>query len=258
MTGFDVDWLALREPADLRARDKKLATRFGETVAALSGAPTILDLGCGTGATVRALEPVVPETARWHLVDNDPALLEVAQNAVPRAEFERTDIAADLDVIDRIAPQAVTASALFDLVSAVWIERFAAKAAQNRAVVYVALTYDGRDRWSPPHPVDDTIRAAFHADMRRDKGFGPSLGTDASQALEAALRTVGYRVFAAASPWRLGTEDRALIATLADGMASVLGANIADPQLMADWHRSRRSADRVVIGHTDILALPPT
>ncbi|WP_370582807.1 methyltransferase domain-containing protein [Paracoccus sp. NBH48] len=45
--------------------------------------PVVLDLGCGTGSTLRTLGPHLPDNARWHLVDNDPALLERAATEAP-------------------------------------------------------------------------------------------------------------------------------------------------------------------------------
>ena len=53
--GFSPTWLSLREPADRRARSADL----GETLArhlARRERPLILDLGCGTGSNLRALE----------------------------------------------------------------------------------------------------------------------------------------------------------------------------------------------------------
>ena len=54
MSGFDKDWLTLRESADLRARDPQLlATAIGAIERAAH--PCVLDIGCGTGSTYRAL-----------------------------------------------------------------------------------------------------------------------------------------------------------------------------------------------------------
>ena len=46
---FSAEWLALREPADRAARDAGLLRR---AAAAAGPAPVIMDLGCGSGATV--------------------------------------------------------------------------------------------------------------------------------------------------------------------------------------------------------------
>ena len=77
---FDADWLELREPADRAARDSGLLA----AAAGYLGGALALDLGCGTGATVRAFGGV----GRWRLVDADPALLEIAgARAVPRPRW---------------------------------------------------------------------------------------------------------------------------------------------------------------------------
>ena len=43
-----------------------------------TGALSIVDLGSGTGSTVRALSARLPTTQAWRLVDNDPVLLAEA------------------------------------------------------------------------------------------------------------------------------------------------------------------------------------
>ena len=56
MTGFSADWLALREPYDIGARNPHV---LDAVVASLAGnnQVRIVDLACGTGSTVRALAP---------------------------------------------------------------------------------------------------------------------------------------------------------------------------------------------------------
>ena len=46
------------------------------------------------------------------------------------------------------------------------------------------LTYDGREAWAPPHPLDAEVLPAFHRDQGRDKGLGgPALGPAAAETL---------------------------------------------------------------------------
>ena len=54
VSGFSADWLTLREPYDLRARSREVIAAVAALVAALPSVH-IVDLACGTGATVRAL-----------------------------------------------------------------------------------------------------------------------------------------------------------------------------------------------------------
>jgi len=74
MTRFSAEWLSLREPYDRAARNPSI---LGAVVDAFQGATSIrvVDLACGTGATLRALEARLPRRQNWQLVDNDLGLL---------------------------------------------------------------------------------------------------------------------------------------------------------------------------------------
>ncbi len=283
MTGFSSDWLALREPADHRARDRGLAEALASLLAARSGGTGsvgVVDCGCGTGSNLRALAPRLGPSQEWTLVDHDPALLAAARTALAdwadgaaehgaqllletggrriRVTFLSADLAADPAAILPPAPDLVTAAALFDLVSSAWIDRFADAVAATGAFFHTALSYDGTEAWLPPHPADAAMRAAFLAHQAGDKGFGEALGPGATAALEAAFARRGYAVRTAASPWRLGPEDRALIARLRDGQAqAVAETGLVPGAAIAAWAEARGRPDTTaVIGHRDLLAWP--
>ncbi|SET23465.1 hypothetical protein [Oceanicella actignis] len=254
MSGFALDWLDLRAPADRAARSMALARRLA---AWTGGAPlAAVDLGAGAGATVQALAPLAPRL-RWLLIDADAGLLAEARRRTG-ARTARADLSAP-DEVERLLAGArvVAASAFFDLCSEAWIARFV-RALPRDAAVLAALTYDGRERWSPADPAEPAALAAFHAHQRRDKGLGPALGPDAAPTLARMLRAAGWSVSAAPSPWRLGAGDAALIAALADGAAAAVGETGAlTAPTLERWRLARRAARQVEIGHVDILALPP-
>jgi SAM-dependent methyltransferase len=278
MSGFSADWLALREPADHRARSRDLLAALAEAFAGRDEI-TVVDLGCGTGSNLRACAPWLPRRQHWRLVDYDPALLAAARGRLSgwadhcamaggelhltRADrtiavsFVSVDLAADLDAALGSAPDLVTAAALFDLASAAWIERFVDAVVHRRAAFYTALTYNGVESWSPPHPADEAVTRAFHAHQRRDKGFGLSAGPQASDALVQAFTASGYEVRTAESPWRLGSTDDRLIEELAKGVAEAARetGRVEENDLIA-WLDARRTGAACVIGHTDLLALP--
>lgn len=258
MSGFSADWLALREPADRAARSRLL---IAELVAHLDGRiPRVADLGCGTGATLRALGQYLPDATEWRLVDADRALLDVARSRIPPDQsvaFRRLDLAADLEEALAGPLDLVTGSALVDLCSEAWLARLL-DAMPGGAALYMALSYDGQEVWWPPHGEEPRALAAFHAHMRADKGLGPALGPDGAGTLARMLSERGWQVRVAASPWELGPHDAALIAALADGAAAAVSETGAfDPASLGDWHVARRRARRVSIGHVDLLALPP-
>lgn len=278
MSGFSPDWLALREPADHRARHPALLEALSEH---LRGREVeVVDLGCGTGSNLRAVAPRLGPVQHWRLVDHDPRLLAAARARLAawadtaetpgedlvlrvagkrlRVSFHEADLARDPSAALGAAPDLVTAAALFDLVSPVWIETFSAAVAARRALFYTALTYDGVEHWEPPHPADAAMLQAFHAHQAGDKGFGPSAGPGASAALTAAFESRGYRVNAGASPWRLRAEAEApLMRELAAGAASAVRETDLVPEpMIGEWLQSRRAATACSVGHIDLLAVP--
>lgn len=273
MSGFEADWLDLRAEADARARDEAgvqralldaLADRLGQDDRAVA----VLDLGAGHGNNLRYLAPRVAAGLRrpqhWTLVDSDGGLLAAAAAPDPAAPIRiatmRWDLAKGAPGLPLAGCDLVTASALFDLVSADWVEEFAtACAAAAVPLGLFALSVDGRLDWTPEEPEDAEVAELFHGDMRRDKGFGPALGPDAPDALAAAFGTAGYSVERADSAWRLGPADTGLQTALIQGYAAA--AREASPARAAaidDWAARRaahaaRGAGRLTVGHADLL-----
>ncbi len=247
---FAAAWLDLREPADHAARDPGLLaaarTHLGDGLA--------VDLGCGTGSTIRAFGT---GPARWRLVDRDPALLTLAVARHPVAETAAADLR-NLGDLPLAGARLVTASALIDLVSRDWVEALADRLAALEAGLYAALSYDGEMSWTPALPEDAEATAAFNRHQRGNKGFGPALGPDAGRILAQAMARRGYHVRTAPSPWRLGSRCAELRAALTEGVGDAAGA--AGMSGVAAWFQARRAAvagtGSCVVGHIDLLAIP--
>ncbi len=259
MSAFTPDWLDLRAAADARARDDAL---LGEAAALLDAAdePLAVDLGCGTGAMLRAFAPRLARSVRWRLVDADPALLAEAarRHGGPLVETVELSLAGNV-LLPFEGATLVTASALFDLVSEAFVARLVATLASRNAALYAGLTYDGTTVWDSVHPLDGPVLDAFNRDQRRDKGFGPALGPTATEVLVRTLDRAGYQVRLAKSPWRLGPEDHALVAELARGMAGAAADGGLDRDAVDDWLAARIAAadgGHVEIGHDDLFARP--
>ncbi|HEX2724614.1 MAG TPA: SAM-dependent methyltransferase, partial [Beijerinckiaceae bacterium] len=240
MSGFSAEWLALREPADRRARNPEIAAALRARFAGQERV-SVIDLGCGAGSNLRATAAHLGPHQRWQLVDNDAALLAAARErlvqwadcAEPAGDtlrlskggchlevsFAKVDLAADLELALADPVDLVTAAALFDLVSIAWIEHFARIVVGRHIAFYTALTYNGVEAWEPPHAADGAVLAAFHAHQARDKGFGPSAGPAAIDALARDFLALGYEVMPGDSPWRLGADQAELIRELAHGIA---------------------------------------
>ncbi|OJF96221.1 methyltransferase domain-containing protein [Pararhizobium antarcticum] len=261
MSGFDTGWLALREPADKAARSKVLAT---ELVTHLDGlaAPTIMDIGCGTGSTYRSLSSRFPATARWQLVDYDQRLLHEAERLIGGAmvSYHQKDLT-NLASLELEGVNLVTASAFFDLCSGDFCEHLVERLASHKIGLYAALNYDGRISWSDPHERDGEIVSAFNRHQRSDKGFGAALGPQAAAHLDSSFASRGYRIAIADSTWRLDRSHSALQVAFLRGMISPVAevSNLSRNTLEAwlDFRLAKlHDGGRLDVGHVDLLALP--
>ncbi len=260
MSGFDTHWLDLREAADHSARDGNLRKRVIDHVAQAGEGALVVDLGAGTGSTLRALAPEALHW-RWRLIDNDPQLLAEARNR--HGDEARIDyIEAHLDDTSaKVFSDAslVTASALFDLVSESFLARLVAQLSQTEAGLYAALNYDGVCRWDGVHPMDEEVVAAFNSHQRRDKGFGTSLGPSAAPVLSSLLEDQGFQVTMAASPWRLDSKHADLQRQFISGMATaVMETELLGEEEINDWcaaRLERLESSGCLVGHWDLFAL---
>lgn len=238
---FSAEWLTLREPADHAARDPALLDAFRTRI---TPETRILDIGCGTGSTLRA----VARPAQWTLADHDPALLTEARRRHPDVRTLQIDLG-DLATLPRA--DLVTASALFDLCSAAFIADFITHLG-GRTGLYAALNYDGVMEWSDPHPLDSAVTAAFNRHQTRDKGFGPAAGPQAAQTLAKLCERAGLQTRLASSPWIL--HPGPLHSAFVTGVAEAATDMGVDTQ---DWLAARlASAGSCRVGHLDLLALP--
>jgi hypothetical protein len=275
--GFSPQWLALREPADRAARNPDV---LAACTAAFRGRQDlrIVDLGAGTGATLRALHGLLLPMQEWTLVDHDPDGLATARELLSRspeardadgdivldlagrslrARFRRHDLARGLpdDLQDA---DLVTASALFDLASPDWIEGLARALARNSVALLSMLTFDGTIRCQPGHGLDAPVAAAFGAHQKRDKGLGVASGPAAARGVARAVAAQGYRCVEGESPWHLA-QGNALRAKVVDGIAAAVAETaLVPPPDIAEWRDfARNEAETLTIGHADLFARPP-
>ena len=274
MTGFSIDWLDLREAADRRARNDKLlqqAILWLESAREQTAELSVVDLGAGTGSTLRAFSTAVEpdqKSLSWRLLDQDAGLLAEATSrhgASHRLQTYELDLT-DVPALPLEGADLITASALLDLVSADFIDTLAAalqsRCQQKPVGLYAALNYDGITRWTPTHPLDQVVLDAFNRDQRSNKGFGVALGPDAGLYMERMFSSLGFKVFSANSPWMLDGADNQLVDALISGIGDAIaqGSPLAAPDLLG-WIRFRKAHLRTgtcEVGHTDLLALPDT
>ena len=265
MSGFAAEWLALREPHDARARNVAIRDAVIAAVSDLDPI-NIVDLGCGTGAMLRMLSPLLPARQSWRLVDNDLGLLARAAASARPERAQATafplDLARDLEAALDGAVDLVTTTALLDLVSEEWLDRLVTEIAARRLPLYATLSYDGRVAFDPSDREDAAIIAAVNAHQRGNKGFGPALGPTAAAVAAKRFEALGYSVVHDTADWQFGPQDRDMQNELLAGWAGA--AREFDASLLGDilgWLTRRRdlvAAGRssMRVGHVDVFARP--
>ena len=265
MSGFSADWLALREPYDVRARNRDVLQSVAAAAAA-ADTVAVVDLACGTGSTLRAVAPRLPPRQDWRLVDNDLSLLAraAAGKAIPGVAVTRipVDLTRDLEAALDGPVNLVTASALLDLVSADWLDRLVTEVAARQLPFYAALNYDGRVSFEPGDPLDAPVIAAVNRHQQTDKGFGPALGPRAAEAAIACFKAAGYAVVHGRSDWQLLPRDhgiqRDMLAAWAGAAREIGAVSLPDAAAWLTRRRDLLAAGRssIKVGHVDIFARP--
>jgi SAM-dependent methyltransferase len=266
MSGFSAGWLAMREPYDRAARNDVVLDAVG-MVFERSPVARVTDLGCGTGATMRAVAPRLPSRQSWRLVDNDTVLLEKASAEGPASMPSGaclTTVVADLaGAIESVLRDCdlVTTSALLDLVSAAWLERLVASLARLACPFYAALSYNGAIALLPVSRFDGEVIAAANRHQRTDKGFGPALGPDAARVAPERFRAAGFTVIEGRSDWQFGAGDCAIQKEMLGGWAGAAREIGVDPAIIERWLDERQNhvaagRSQMRVGHIDFFATP--
>ena len=232
-----------------------------------------LDLGCGTGATVRAFARCRGALAAGR---PRPALLALAAARCPAAEI----VAADLADLDRLPLDGVAAGdglgAARPGVARPGSRRWPARLAAAGIGLYAALSYDGTMAWEPRCRTMRGRRGLQRAPAARQ---GPRAGARARRRRRrwrGPSRARGYAVRTAPSPWRLGAgrrgaaarrwstgvaeaaaeAGRVLASGLASGAASAAGRLHGRPRRPAGAAAERAVEDHVGVEPVDVGLRP--
>lgn len=282
---FDSQWLSAREPVDHSARSTELTVALNRWLSGVyerQAGPQprpcrIVDIGTGRGSNALYLVPALQVPQAWLALDQDPALLREARERVRGLDvpFDTTPIQLTPDNLEQALPQdtvLVTASALIDLVSHPWLAALSRAVVARNAAVLIVLSYAGRFELEPAHPQDDVLRDLVNRHQHGNKGGGAALGPDAAGVLETLMADAGYSVQAAESRWNLGDPDNpgdrvqsdtTLLHMLMQGWVEAAIEQSPEHRSQLERWRAAREGQlsegvlRVVVYHTDMLALPP-
>jgi len=283
---IEASWLAVRREADSAARAdsaglvEMLVRSLPVADAVAPEVLAVVDVGAGTGANQAWLGPALAAAGYqgvqdWHLVDHDAALLEAGAETT-RTKAEHGDLlrttrhqagvesaAALLERQPR--PRLLTCSALLDLLTTKEVDTLVRATLRSADAALWALSVTGEVALPPPHPADSLVSDLFNADQQRSVGPGRHLlGPRACAYADRALRAGGWRVHRADTRWRLGPAEEPLARRWVAERAEAAGGASTDPRSRArvrSWAEARRDhldagVLRVVVGHTDLLALP--
>lgn len=267
---ISADWLALREPADTRARDGAAPVLLPALLVTLprpeeGNTLHVVDLGAGTGANLRWLAPRLPFPAAsqsWVLVDHDAHLLgrDAGHPEGVHVEPLRADVS-DLAglLAERPRTHLVTAAALLDLLGTAELTAVVEAVVGAGVPALFSLTVDGGAHLDPAEDQDGMLAAAFDAHQRREGRPGPGAGA----VVAGMFRDRGYRVLTEETPWRLDSaREMLLVDAWLEGR--VEAAVEQEPHLAgtaASWLGRRRAQALdgrlgVTVGHLDVLAVP--
>lgn len=254
-----------------------------------TGSMRVVDLAGGTGSNVRFLAEHLPCEQSWVVVDHDPELLArlpaqmqswcddqgfaFDQDAsgylihgdrpTCHVSTQDADLAVDVERVISDGVHLVTASALLDLVSEQWLDRLVRRCEQIGSAALFGLTYGGQVRCSPEEPEDALVLGLVNQHQRRDKGFGPALGPDATLRAQDLFRAHGFQVRLDNSDWVLGGRSEALQRALIEGWAEAASATATDGVSTIETWKERRLThvsdghSSLTIGHQDMVAWLP-
>lgn len=267
MSDFDLDWLELRFPADEKARE-------GVTDQLLDlidpgKSMSILDLGAGSGNNaihlIPRLEKAGVKEQRWLLVDRDRDLLKrgverIEEKAKGHGEIDTeikvADISEDLDGIPFSDHDMVVGSAILDLFSVRW-SRSLVDRLNDSGVKYVlfSMTVDGKVGWIPEHPLDGRIMQEFLEDMKRDKGFGPAMGSGAPEKFRKVLGDGGFDVVEMETPWKLGPDQMDLQRRYLQGVFEAVPSGGVGSWMDRRLSYIDSNNSGLTVGHVDLLGI---
>ncbi len=263
-----VDWLALREAEDARARSAALA----DIVPGLldPGPLTVHDLGSGTGSMMRWLAPRLPGPQTWVLHDwNANLTARASEGPRPRDRSGRpVALRSRIGELDRLDAAAlhgaslVTASALLDVLTAAEAHAIVDACLAAGVPVLQSLSVTGDVALTPWDPRDIRFARAFNAHQRREVAGRRLLGRYGATLVGGLFGMAGWHVRTALTTWRLDRREPLLLAEWFDGWTGA--ALEQDPGLLREaagyrelrWAQRSRGELAATVYHLDLLAWP--
>lgn len=294
------EYLAIKQAIDDRSLNQSVWQAMAAWLKPLAVNPEfrILEIGAGTGAMIlRLLDANLLGHCQYYAVELEPAFARVAENELSvwaRAHGFTMDVADPsrwvlknagkgvevqwltaeiLELAEAFAPgyfDLLIGHAVIDLLPVPACMPGLLKLVKPGGGYYFSVNFAGVTSFSPPHPRDHEISAAYHCDM--DRRF-PGLEWRASQTgqlLGRWLQGQGHLVLSeGSSDWQISAEStpsaaaNRFIGNILDTMAKALSGRDG----LEDWLTLRRqqadsgnllflAANRDYFGRTDLMDTP--
>ncbi len=267
----------LKEAADRRAKNSDVSDALSGWFEGRSSLD-VLDLHAGTGATLRALAPILAPDQAWTLYCRDAAEEALARDHLTRwapaaqttqdglfIERHGQKIAVRIKHHDVVAaggkpseppPALVVIDEDLLRYPAAAIRNLVATLAARRSVMHARLLYDGRLKLQPHHAADGAFTAALHRRLMRDQGAGEAMGPQAANELSEQLRLSEYSVIEGSSHLHLRAAEAPLIRAMQSELAEAQRVVAKGHDKMIDAWLARPRAT-LEISQTDLVGLPP-
>ena len=277
MLFHSTELILLKEAADMRAKNSDVSDALSGW---FEGRPSldVLDLHAGTGATLRALAPILAPDQAWTLYARDASEESLARDHLTRwapdarttedglsiqrqghriaVRFKRHDVVAAGGALAEPPPDLVVIDGDLMRYPRDVIRRLVAILAGRRSVMHARLVYDGRLKLQPHHAADGAFTAALHRRFMRDDGHGEATGPLSASELAEQLRLSDYSVIEGPSPLHLRAAEAPLIRAVQKELAEAQRAVAKGHDKMIDTWMARPRAT-LEISQTDLVALPP-
>lgn len=254
MEHADAGYLEAKRHIDDAALDRSVAKSFHD---ALPDAPTVVDLGCGTGSMLGRLMEWGVEAGTYRGIDADAEVVVAARDLRTAEARERGAVVSSTDVgieIDGIAarfecadalerlrsiesPDAIIGLSFADLVEPTALLEAVEAVATSGTQLYLPITFDDLTIFTPTDVHDTTVIGAFHATMRRE-GV-----PDAGRRLISRLSGLAGRLEVASSDWLLHPGEQGYDRQQRLFLGHILGlieAAVPETAVTAAWLRRRR------------------
>ena len=244
-TNFQEEWLAIRYPFDLAARNKEVEAAFLDYFYGYDELQ-IIDIGSGTGNNFRYWFSKLPISQSWTFVELNPLLAEIslakAKKYLEASDWEvsisKNQLSASfregvqkhkkirIQILETSFlelpfghqllgnPDFLMANAVFDLLTAKMFDRFAEQLIEHKIPLLSTINFVGM-RFQNPTKEDELFTNYYLQHMQRLQTFGRTLGTDCTTHATSFFKKKGQSYTLGESNWIVKkTDEKMLLWTL--------------------------------------------